>query len=124
MAAGETDVVHKIMLALSPLRCTTFKNVRGLFYTLDKKRKVRAGLLADGSSDLIGFKRVKVTQDMIGQTIAVFLAVEVKTEATAKTKKTYAAPEQKDFIAFVREAGGIAGVARSPEDAKKIVSAS
>ena len=123
MAAGESDVVHKIMLALSPLRCTTFKNVRGLFWTLDKRSKVRAGLLADGSSDLIGFKRVMITQDMVGQTVAVFLAIEVKTDKTEKTDKTYASREQKDFIEFVKEAGGIAGVARSADDAKKIIAA-
>jgi hypothetical protein len=116
MAAGESDVVHKIMLALSPLNCTTWKNVRGLFYTLDKNRKVRAGLQADGSSDLIGFKRVKITQDMVGQTVAIFLAVEVKT-ATGVVK-----PEQQRFVDAVRQQGGIAGVARSPEDAKKIIS--
>ena len=118
MAGQESDIVHKIMLALSPLRCTTFKNVRGMFWTMDKKRKVRAGIMADGSSDLIGFKRVKITQEMVGKSIAVFLAIEVKTD------KGYATNEQKDFIAFVKEAGGLAGIARSPEDAKRIAEVS
>lgn len=115
MAAGESNIVNKIMMDLSPLGCVLIKNVRGLFWTLDKKRKVRAGLQADGSSDLIGFKRVKITQDHVGKTLPVFLCIEVK------TPKGYASPEQKDFIRFMLDNGGYAGIARSTEDAIKII---
>lgn len=93
-----------------------WKNVRGLFYTLDKERKVRAGLQADGSSDLIGFKRIKITAEDIGKTYAVICAIEVKTPTGAVK------PEQRRYIDFVLENGGYAGIARSPEDAKKIIS--
>lgn len=117
MGHAETDVTNRIQLALSPLGCVLIKNVRGLFWTLDKKRKVRAGLLADGASDLIGFKRVKITQEMVGKFLPVLTVIEVKT----LVPKTYPSPEQKDFIAFVKEAGGYAGVARSPEDAIRII---
>lgn len=118
MAKGETDVTNKIMIAMSPLGCVLIKNVRGLFLTLDGKRKVRAGLQADGSSDLIGFKRLKITEAHIGKVLPVFTVVEVK---TPEPNKTYPSPEQKDFIQFVLDNGGYAGVARSPEDAKKII---
>lgn len=120
MAAGETSVTNDIMLALSKSGCTVFKNVRGLFLTLDKKRKVRAGIQMDGASDLIGFTRVKITQDMVGRTLPIFTAIEVKTPAP---NKTYASTEQLDFIKAIKENNGIAGVARSPEDAKKILAA-
>lgn len=119
MAKGETDVTNKIMIAMSPLGCLLIKNVRGLFLTLDGKRKVRAGLMAAGSSDLIGFRRVKITEAHIGKVLPVFTVIEVK---TPEPNKTYPSQEQKDFIQFVLDNGGYAGVARSPEDAKKIIS--
>lgn len=115
MAEAESNIVKQIRLELSKRGVVTWLNVRGLFWTMDRRRKVRAGLLADGSSDLIGFKRVLVTQAMIGQQIAVLVCIEVKTD------KGRASEAQKDFIAFVKESGGYAGIARSPEDAKKII---
>lgn len=52
---------------------------------------------------------------MIGKTVAVFTAIEVKVDA----KK--ASSNQADFIKAVAEAGGIAGVARSEHDAELIM---
>jgi hypothetical protein len=46
--------------------------------------------------------------------LAVFLAIEVKGE------KGKATDQQRNFIARVRSDGGLAGVARSVEDAKAI----
>jgi hypothetical protein len=117
VAKNETDVTNKIMLALSPMGCVLWKNVRGMFLTLDGKRKVRAGIQAPGSSDLIGFKRMEITQEHVGKFLPVLTVIEVKT----LTPKTYPSHEQKDFIDFVLEAGGYAGVARCPEDAIKII---
>lgn len=103
------------MLALSKEGCTILKNVRGLFWTLDKKRKVRAGLLINGSSDLIGGTRKIVTQDMVGKQVFIWTCIEVKTVTGVASR------EQKDFVQFVRENGGYAGIARSPEDALEII---
>jgi hypothetical protein len=75
-----------------------------------------AGLGVNGSSDLVGFTRVKITQDMVGKILPIFTVMEVKTEND--TLK----PDQKTFIDVVKGAGGLAGVARSPEDAKRIIS--
>jgi hypothetical protein len=72
-------------------------------------RLVRYGL-QKGSSDLIGW----TTKEINGQRIAVFTAIEVK-------DKGRPTPEQLNFIAQVKAAGGIAGIARSPEDALEIV---
>ncbi len=137
MAKEETAIAHNIMLQTSKLGARLWKNTRGLFYTkfevvalivavksgdikrmLDaakKLRQVKAGLLAEGAADLIGFRPVIVTPEMVGSTIAVFSVVEVKTETGA------ASPEQRDFIDFVLKSGGFAGVARSPDEAKKIL---
>lgn len=75
-------------------------------------RPLHAGL-CEGSSDLIGWRTVEVTPDMVGQRLAVFTAIEVKTETGRPT------PEQLKFLDAVRNAGGIACVARSVEDAER-----
>lgn len=117
MALEETNIANEIRIEMAKNGASLFKNVRGLFYTRDKKRLVLAGLLADGASDLIGFRRVIVTPEMVGKTVAVFVAIEVKT----LNPKRYASQQQKDFIAAVIESGGLAGVARSPEAALNIL---
>jgi hypothetical protein len=47
MSAKETEIVNQIMLAVSKRGGRCWKNVRGLFYTLDATRKVAAGLQAE-----------------------------------------------------------------------------
>ena len=137
MAKLETNIVNAIMKSVSPHGVRLFRNVRGNFYTIDSVRalisavlsmnklsikvaiqnlrQLAAGLLAPGASDLIGFTPVVITQDMVGQKIAVFSAVECKTETGR------ASPEQLHFCDFIRKSGGFAGIARSPEDARKIL---
>ena len=77
-------------------------------------RRVDFGLCV-GSSDAIGFKTVEITPDMVGQKVAIFVAIETKT-ATGKPT-----PEQQKFINYVSLCGGLAGVARSSDDAEKIL---
>jgi hypothetical protein len=77
---------------------------------------VRYGL-QPGSSDLIGWRTVTITPEMVGQQVAVFTSIEVKT-ATGRVK-----PEQQQWLDAVQAAGGIAGVARSVEDALRITTA-
>lgn len=78
-------------------------------------RYVQFGL-AKGSSDLIGFKKIKITEDMIGKEIAQFVSIEIKTE---KGKLT---TQQNNWLTFINKAGGITGVARSINDVFKILS--
>jgi hypothetical protein len=77
---------------------------------------VRYGL-QPGSSDLIGWRTVTITPDMVGQQVAVFTSIEVKTP-TGRVK-----PEQQQWLDAVQAAGGIAGVARNVEDALRITTA-
>lgn len=65
-----------------------------------RSARVFHGLPA-GFTDLFGFKSVTVTQDMVGQTMAVFEGVEVKTGRIPQTR------EQKIFEALVKKMGGI-----------------
>ena len=74
-----------------------------------KARPLHAGL-CKGSSDAIGWMPVTITKEMVGQKIAVFTAVEVK---TAKVRIT---EEQRNFIDKVKEDGGIAFVLKKSSD--------
>lgn len=76
---------------------------------LRKARPLHAGL-CKGSSDLIGWTPITITKSMVGEKIAVFTAVELK---TGKVRVT---AEQTAFIAKVNKDGGIATVARKIQD--------
>ena len=116
MSNKETTLQQEIRLALGQLPdLRIFRNQVGQLPDLRTGRPVQFGL-AKGSSDLIGFKTIEVTSDMIGQKLAVFTSIEVK---TAKGKLT---PMQHNWLSCVRKAGGITGVARSVQDAIQIIS--
>ena len=53
--------------------------------------------------------------EMVGSTVAVFTSIEVKTP-TGRLR-----PEQQQWLDAVQAAGGIAGVARSVEDAEALL---
>ena len=80
---------------------------------IQSPRPLHAGL-CKGSSDQIGIKPIVITPEHIGKTIGVFVAIEVK----AGTKPT---AEQLNFIQQIRALGGIAGIARSPEEAVQLL---
>lgn len=112
----ETPIMQAIRLAVGGRDdARLFRNNVGLFYTRDG-RPIRCGLCA-GSSDQVGWRSVVVTPRLVGRRIAVFTALEIKT-ATGRVD-----PAQINFIDQVQLAGGIAGVARSPEQAKEILDA-
>jgi hypothetical protein len=83
---------------------TVLKNARGASF----------GLCAE-SSDVIGFRTIVITPDMVGQTVAVFIAIEVKAAGGRPS------PEQRAFIQMAQQAGGLAGIARSVDEAPAIV---
>jgi hypothetical protein len=110
---SETAGLQEIRLALGLLPgLRLFRNNVGVLRDREG-RAVRFGL-APGSSDLIGWRTVTITPDMVGQKVAVFTALEVK--APGGTHKVTA--EQRRFLDVVEAAGGIAGVARSPAQAR------
>lgn len=71
--------------------------------------------LPPGFTDLFGMVSVTITPEMVGQTVAIFTAPEVKDE------KGKPSPLQENFMAAVNNAGGRAGVVRSVEDAERLV---
>lgn len=117
MAGGRSDelaVQNHIRLSLGRGPVRLWRNNTGALKDASG-RLVRYGLCT-GSSDLIGFTTVTITPDMVGQQLAVFTAIEVK-------DKGRPTPEQLRFLEVVRAAGGMAGVARTVEDAQDIIRA-
>lgn len=72
--------------------------------------------LCVGSSDAIGWTQHVITPADVGAKVAIFTAIE------AKAERGRATDEQKNFIERVIDAGGIAGIARSDEEALTILS--
>lgn len=81
---------------------------------IEDPRPIHAGL-CPGSSDLIGWKIVTVTEEMVGTKVALFTAVEVKQNIGRASK------EQINFMFQVRNAGGVSGVVRDPDEARKLL---
>ena len=111
---NEMNRLRSIMLGISKPGVRIWRNNCGALKDADG-RLIRFGVANPGGSDLIGWRSVTVTPDMVGQKIAVFLAIEVKGEHGRATEA------QKNFIARVRADGGLAGVARSIDDALGII---
>lgn len=112
----ETKLQRLIMVELSKAGHTVWRNETGRFWTgkpihkdgktvtLANAHMIPLGLCV-GSSDLVGIQRAT------GR----FFAIEVKTEKGRPSK------EQLQFIDHVIERGGIAGIARSPQDALELL---
>lgn len=123
----ESAIQSAILLAASRAGGTIFRQNVGMGWTgkatrdsktgdvlIRQGRPLHAGLIK-GSSDLIGWMPVTITPDMVGATIAVFTAIEVKQPGGRST------PEQRTFIRNLQSAGGRAGVARSVDEALAIL---
>lgn len=96
----ESDIMRACMMALSEAGCLIWRNNCGSYTDPRSGSFVRYGVGNPGGSDLIGIAPG-------GRMIC----IEVKTK-TGRIR-----PEQQRFIDAVRAKGGIAGIARSPEDA-------
>jgi len=110
----ESNIQAQIQLALALHRVAMFRNNIGAYQTPEGHR-VTYGVGGPGGSDLIGITPVTVTADMVGQTLGVFTAIEVKSHKGRATER------QAAFIASIKRLGGFAGVAKSPADALDII---
>ena len=107
MQNPETKIQNKIMMAMSKKGWLCWRNQVGLFKTMDG-RTVNIGI--KGSSDLMAVKPTVITPEMVGQTLAVFVAVEVKT-ATGRQSEP-----QKKWQKAVEKLGVKYILARSEND--------
>ena len=112
--AGEQTIQQHIRLACSIGSCRLFRNNTGTLRDING-RPVTFGL-CKGSADLIGWRTVTVTPEMVGQQIAVFTSIEVKAASGGRIR-----PEQQAWMQAVAAAGGIAGIARSVGEAMDIL---
>lgn len=109
---SEQTIQQHIRLACSKGNCRLFRNNTGTLRDANG-RPVQFGL-CKGSADLIGWRTVTVTPEMVGQTVAIFTSIEVKT-SSGRVR-----PEQQQWLTAVQAAGGIAGIARSVSDCERL----
>ena len=115
MSNKETVLQQNIRLALGQIHSLRlFRNQVGQLPDPRTGRYVQFGL-AKGSSDLVGFKTIKITPEMIGQEVAQFVSIEIKTERGKLTEV------QQNWLQKVKSSGGIVGVARTVKDALQIL---
>lgn len=127
---SEKSIINKIMMAFSSAGHRIFRNNTGMAWTgirigpfKDQKtvtvfpgdvliRKARPfhGGLCKGSSDLIGFKSITITEEMVGKKVAIFSAIEVKTKNVKTTD------EQKNFVDMVNALGGYAVICKDADE--------
>ena len=86
------------------------RNGRPVAYGLGSE----GGRALPGSSDTIGLHSITITPDMVGRQVGVFVAIEVKDQGRLSA-------QQRAFILNVHRLGGIAGCARSVDDARRIL---
>lgn len=77
-------------------------------------RPLRAGL-HEGSSDLIGWKTVEITSEMVGKKVAIFVSIEGKTDF-GRISDT-----QAIWLQNVKNAGGIGYVCRNVQDVESVI---
>lgn len=82
--------------------------------TLTNPRPFSTGLPI-GFPDLFGLKPITITPDMVGQHVAIFVALEVKDTGGRVSEK------QKNMLSFLQQQGARAGVVRSVADAVRIL---
>ena len=120
----ETNVMRTFMMKISKDKHKrVFRNNVGKAVAYDFKNKkliepiriIEFGL-CKGSSDLIGWKSVVITPEMVGKRVAIFVAIETK-----RPKKSTTSEEQHNFIETVQDAGGVGLIAKSESDLKEIV---
>ena len=108
VSVREQAIMQRVMLAASRLGWRVFRNNVGV---LPDRRgvPVRYGL-CPGSADLVGWRAITVTQEMVGKTVAQFVALEVKTQ------RGRVRDDQRRWLDALQADGGHALVVRDPDE--------
>ena len=110
---SEQELQQRIRLQLGSSPVRLWRNNVGALRD-ERGRLVTYGL-CKGSSDLIGLRQVLIGPKHLGQTMAVFSAIEVK------APKGRLREEQRSFLELVERFGGYSGVATSVEEAARVL---
>lgn len=110
---SEQELQQRIRLELGRGPVRLWRNNVGALR--DQRGRLVSYGLCPGSSDLIGLRRLRVTPEHLGQELAVFCALEIKSQRGRPTA------EQQRFLALVQAMGGLAGVIRSAEEARSLL---
>jgi hypothetical protein len=115
-AQPETILQNQIRLVVSTdcPGCTLFRNHCGALKDHRTGRLITFGL-APGSPDLVGWKTVIVTPEMVGSSLAVFCGIEIKTPTGVVRA------DQLHWLSRLDVAGGISGVVRSTDDVVQLL---
>lgn len=107
---SETTLLQEIRLACSRGTVRLWRNNCGRLQ--DKTgRWVSFGVASPGGSDLIGYRSLIITPEMVGQKIAQFVAIE------CKAAKGTVTDDQQHFIDTARSAGAVGCAVYSVEEA-------
>lgn len=109
----ESQLLRQIQLDLSTGHDRLWRNNVGRLMDV-RGTYVHYGLCV-GSGDLIGLHSIVITDRMVGRRIAVFASVEGKSEHGRATK------EQLAWIHTINSLGGLAGIARTVDEARGIL---
>jgi len=107
---SEHEIQQRIRLACGHGPVRLWRNNTGALVD-QQGRFVRFGL-CKGSSDLIGLRALEITPELVGQRIAQFVALEIKTDCGIVS------PEQQAFLQLVQHLGGLGAVCRSIAEAQ------
>lgn len=130
MATPEAKASQNVELTAPKIGVRLLRNNNGA--CMSEGRMIRFGLGNTSkrvqeqmkSSDFIGITPVVITPDMVGKTVGVFTAIEVKPEGF-KVKQQYNRNSrewaQENFCQWVRDLGGFSGFATSGKDLKQII---
>ena len=110
---SEQELQQRIRLELGRGPVRLWRNNVGALRD-ERGRLVTYGL-CKGSSDLIGLSQVVIGPEHLGQTLALFTALEVK------TRRGRLSEEQEKVLRLVPQLGGRAGVVRCVDDAQQIL---
>jgi len=110
---SEHEIQQRIRLACGRGAVRLWRNNTGALVD-QQGRFVRFGL-CKGSSDLIGLRSLEVTSEMVGQRLAQFVALEVKTVSGTVS------PEQRAFLQLVQQQGGLGAICRSIAQAQAVL---
>lgn len=128
----EQQAQQEVCLAAASLNMRLLRNNRGackdqhgnyIYYGLGNKKKKKGEIDDFLSSDEIGITMVTITPEMVGKTVGIFTAVEVKPKGFKVRAFKIGSRErgQQNFLEWVVSMGGFAGFATCSDDLNGIV---